>query len=134
MKFPQRGKYDNSATPNEIYKLLINELGFVDVCVDPSRFDFLREEAPDRAYCNPPFSSKFLFIEKACEVSRKGKLIVLLLPADISTRWFTKAFLNVRHLSYLLQEKECTVDEVGTQQCYLSLMENKKFTLLNMTN
>ena len=81
---------DNAPTPKWFYDF-INELGFVDVCIDPNQFDFLKEELPNKAYCNPPFSKKKPFIDKACEEAKKGKLIVMLLPFDPSTKWFIKA-------------------------------------------
>jgi len=85
------GKHDYASTPKWFYNFIVNELGFVDVCLDPNQFDFFRHELPCRAYCNPPFSRKAPFIDRACEEAKKGKLIVMLLPFDSSTKWFVKA-------------------------------------------
>ncbi len=85
--FPKRrGEHDNKPTPDHLYRLIVEELGYEDVC--RPGIDFLRDEVPDRIYCNPPFSKKSLFVERACELSRQGKTVVMLLPLDPSTRWF----------------------------------------------
>jgi len=39
-------------------------------------------------YCNPPYSNPEPFVTKAFEESLFGAKIAMLLPADISTRWF----------------------------------------------
>jgi site-specific DNA-methyltransferase (adenine-specific) len=41
-------------------------------------------------YCNPPYSrgNIYKFVAKAYSESRKGAIVVMLLPADISTAWF----------------------------------------------
>jgi len=85
------GVKDNSLTPLWFYNFIVRELGFVDVCKDPNEFNFLTQSLPEKSYCNPPYSTKEPFIRKACEESKKGKIIVMLLPADISTQWFVDA-------------------------------------------
>lgn len=42
------------------------------------------------SYCNPPYSKGKIdkFVKKAYEESLKGAVVVMLLPADISTRWW----------------------------------------------
>jgi len=39
-------------------------------------------------YCNPPYSNPAPFVEKAYMESLKGAIVVMLLPADVSTSWF----------------------------------------------
>ena len=48
----------------------------------------LEIEWKDKTYCNPPYSNPLPFVKKAIEESKKGKLIVLLLKMDTSTKWF----------------------------------------------
>ena len=91
-----KGEKDESPTPEWFYKFIINELNFVDVCKDPNEFNFFLNELPAKSYCNPPFSEKSRFIYKACRESKKGKLIIMLLPADFSTQWFVNAFWNCK--------------------------------------
>jgi len=86
-----KGEKDNSPTPQWFYDFIVRELGFVDVCKDPNEFNFFIHTHPEKSYCNPPFSNKRPFIEKACQEAKKGKLIVMLLPADFSTQWFVDA-------------------------------------------
>ena len=57
---------------------------------------------PDRCYCNPPFSKKASFVRRACEEATKGKLIVMLLPSDISTKWFADAFFKYKASAILI--------------------------------
>ena len=86
---------DNSKTPSDFYNFIVNELGFVDVCLNPKQFNFF-SELPEKSYCNPPFSRKSEFIYHACREARKGKVIVMLLPADFSTQWFINAYYNCK--------------------------------------
>ena len=41
-----------------------------------------------RTYCNPPYSNPMPWVKKAIAESKKGKLVVMLLRVDTSTRWF----------------------------------------------
>ena len=63
---------------------------YFDPC--PMKFqpeiDALKIEWKDKTYVNPPYSNPLPFIKKAIEESKKGKLIVLLLKMDTSTKWF----------------------------------------------
>jgi len=44
----------------------------------------------DRTYVNPPYSKPEVWVDKAIEENKKGKLIVMLLRMDTSTKWFKK--------------------------------------------
>ena len=52
--------------------------------------DGLDIEWKDKTYVNPPYSKPMPWIEKAIEESNKGKIVVMLLKVDTSTRWFAK--------------------------------------------
>lgn len=41
-----------------------------------------------RIYVNPPYSNPLPFIERAVGLMRAGHLVVMLLPADKSTKWY----------------------------------------------
>jgi site-specific DNA-methyltransferase (adenine-specific) len=79
------------ATPPELYSKLDSEFGFdFDPCPLNPTFDGLQVEWGKVSYCNPPYNriDKPRFIQKAYEEWRKGKTVVLLLPASVGTRQF----------------------------------------------
>jgi phage N-6-adenine-methyltransferase len=87
---------DNWATPKKLYDELDAEFNFdFDPCplnigeIDPSN-DGLIIDWGMRNYVNPPYSRKLkeAFVIKAIEESKKGKLVVMLLPVSTSTKLF----------------------------------------------
>ena len=44
----------------------------------------------DRIFLNPPYSNPMPWVEKAIAESKKGKVVVLLLKHDSSTKWYAK--------------------------------------------
>ena len=47
-----------------------------------------------RNWCNPPYSDITPWVNKAIEQMGKGKLTVMLIPADTSVKWFKLAYEN----------------------------------------
>jgi len=88
IEFPQRGKYDSKPTPKTLYHLIIEQLKFVDVCLDKTKFDATVRLWPNQAYCNPPFSNKQSFVLRAVTSNRAGREVLLYLPFDPTTNWF----------------------------------------------
>ncbi|WP_061992190.1 DNA N-6-adenine-methyltransferase [Sulfolobus acidocaldarius] len=88
IKFPQKGIYDNKPTPKNLYKLITEELKFTDVCLDKNKFNAAVKLWPNRAYCNPPFSNKEVFILRAAASNKAGSEVLLYLPFDPTTSWF----------------------------------------------
>ncbi len=88
IKFPSRGTHDNKPTPSILYHLIINELKFIDVCLDKGKFNAVVKLWPDHSYCNPPFSEKKPFILRAVASNVNGNEVLLYLPFDPSTSWF----------------------------------------------
>ena len=80
---------DNYATPNWIKCIFF---GWYDPCpLNPEPdFNGLKVSWHPRTYVNPPYSNPLPWVEKAIEESKKGKMIVMLLKVDTSTRWFAK--------------------------------------------
>ncbi len=87
---------DNWATPKEFYNKLNEEFNFdFDPCpynespITPET-DGLLMEWGERNFINPPYSrkTKELFVLKAIDEGKKGKLRVLLLPVSTSTKLF----------------------------------------------
>lgn len=53
-------------------------------------FDGLGGGWMDKTFVNPPYSNPLPWVRMAISESKKGKLIILLLKADTSTRWFSE--------------------------------------------
>ena len=80
---------DNYATDKRIMDMFRD---WFDPCpLNPNpEIDGLKIDWKDRTYINPPYSKPLMWVEKAIEENRKGKLIVMLLRMDTSTIWFKK--------------------------------------------
>ena len=81
---------DNWATPKHFYDELDREFHFdFDPC-PLNGTDWLEREWWLSNFVNPPYSRtlKEVFVLKAIEESKKGKLCVMLLPVSTSTRLF----------------------------------------------
>lgn len=82
---------DDWATPPEFLEELKKEFGeMFDPCPLHSKFDGLKIPWKKTNFINPPYSRKLkeLFIRKAFEESKKGKICVMLLPVSTSTKIF----------------------------------------------
>ena len=85
---------DHWSTPDYFYNELDKEFHFdFDPCPlnhDVKTWDGLKIEWGDRCFCNPPYSIelKTKFIHKAIGESKKGSLVVMLLPVSTSTKLF----------------------------------------------
>jgi hypothetical protein len=62
--------------------------------------DGLTEPWATRTWCNPPYSLKQAFIERAIEQT-DSCTSVLLLPASVETRWFRHALAHCTQLAFL---------------------------------
>lgn len=78
---------DNYATDNKIMQLFND---WFDPCpLNPNyKIDGLTIKWKDKTYVNPPYSKPLPWVLKAIEENKKGKLIVMLLRMDTSTKWF----------------------------------------------
>lgn len=65
-------------------------LNMFDPCPFNSNFDGLKIEWMERNFVNPPFSKISKFIDKSIEEHKKGKLVILLIPARTDTKYFKK--------------------------------------------
>ena len=80
---------DSYATPKWLFDVFE---GWFDPCPlnpEPS-FDGLVLDWGGKTYVNPPYSKPLLWVEKAIEEKHKGKLVVMLLRADSSTKYFQR--------------------------------------------
>lgn len=98
-----KNKTDEWATPTSLTRPLSDAVGGFDL--DPASGaedephaenvyteddDGLSQEWFGRVFCNPPFSDKVDWIEKAISEVNGGnaELVVMVLPVDTSTRWY----------------------------------------------
>jgi hypothetical protein len=82
---------DDWETPNYIKDYIKKTYGdYFDPCPIRSSFNGLIIDWENINYINPPYSRKLKeeFIIKALEESKKGKLCIMLLPANTDTRIF----------------------------------------------
>jgi len=87
----RKKEHDNWETPKDLiiyikYKYFGGK-DFYDPCPLNSDFDGLKTEWKERNFINPPYNrkDKELFIRKALEESKNGKVCVMLLPVSTST-------------------------------------------------
>ena len=95
---------DDWATPSYIYDFLNIEFNFdFDPCPLHADFDGLNVEWGERNFINPPYSRKLkeLFIRKAFEESKKGKLCVMLLPVSTSTKIFHEVIYGNAEIRFI---------------------------------
>lgn len=82
---------DDWSTPKYIYDQAL-EKGMFDPCPLLSSVDGLRIEWGEINFVNPPYSNLKAWIEKSIEQSKKGKKVLLLIPARTDTKAFKMLF------------------------------------------
>ena len=82
---------DDWATPKYIYDQAM-EKGMFDPCPLYSSVDGLKIEWGEISFVNPPYSKLKAWIEKSIEQSKKGKKVLLLIPARTDTKAFKMLF------------------------------------------
>ena len=82
-------KSDNWATPKVIYNMFM-EQNYFDPCPLNSNFNGLEIEWKEKNFVNPPYSKIKQFVEKSIIEHKKGKKVVLLIPARTDTRYFRR--------------------------------------------
>ena len=82
-------KSDIYGTDNAIMQLFENWFDPCELSNDELRlFDGLGSDWKDRTFINPPYSNPLPWVKQAIKENKKGKLIVMLLKMDTSTKWF----------------------------------------------
>ena len=84
-------KTDDWATPKYIYDQAM-ENGMFDPCPLFSSVDGLKIEWGEINFVNPPYSNLKAWIEKSIEQTKKGKKVMLLIPARTDTKAFKMLF------------------------------------------
>ena len=80
---------DNWATPKVMYDFYIRN-NYFDPCPLNSNFDGLNIEWKEKNFVNPPYSKIKQFVDKSIEEHKKGKEVILLIPARTDTKYFRK--------------------------------------------
>ena len=115
---------DDWKTPDSLYNELNNEFHFTfDPCPLHSTFDGLIIDWKQSNFINPPYSRKLkeLFIRKAYDESKKGKLCIMLLPVSTSTKIFHEVIYGNAEIRFLKGrvkfEGYNTFGELVTNKC-----------------
>lgn len=80
---------DNWATPKVMYEFY-NKNNYFDPCPLNSDFDGLNINWHQKNFVNPPYSKIKQFVNKAIDEHKKGKEVILLIPARTDTKYFRK--------------------------------------------
>ena len=93
---------DNWETPLWVKQLVKD---YFDPCpLNPNpTIDGLKIEWKDKTYCNPPFSNPLPWVKKAIEENKKGKLIIMMLNVDPSTKWYKELLIANAHFIYFAE-------------------------------
>jgi len=79
---------DNWATPKVVLESLEKEFGpLFDPCPLHGEGG-LEKEWMKKNFVNPPYSDIKSWVKKANDEAKKGKLVVMLIPARTDTKWF----------------------------------------------
>ncbi len=93
---------DNWKTPENFYKELDKEFGFdFDPCPPDPKFDGLNIEWGKINFCNPPYSSIKDWCKKAYEEAKKGKQVVMLIPARTDTRYWHDYIMKATEIRFI---------------------------------
>ena len=89
-------------TPEETYRLLDAEFHFnFDPCPRDFASDGLAKEWGARTFVNPPYNQISKWVYKAAIESRRGKLVVLLIPARTDTRWWHEWVMSATEIRFI---------------------------------
>ena len=94
---------DNWTTPIDVYQALDKEFHFNDdPCpLNPNGSGGLDREWGTSTFVNPPYSKPAPWCQKAFEESRQGKIVVMLLRGDTSTKWFHEWVLGKAEVRFI---------------------------------
>jgi len=126
-------KSDLWRTPKKIYDDLDKEFHFdFDPCPypKPDGFDGLKCEWGFHSFVNPPYSETEKWVKKSIDEYKKGKIVVMILRLDASTRWFRDFILPNAEIR-LFEDRLCFVNTDGKSSrsdhaSILAVMDEKK--------
>lgn len=93
-------------TPSHIYEKLNDEFNFdCDPCPTVEglhKKDMLGSSWGQRNFVNPPYGNEIpKWIKKGYEESKKGKLVVFLIPSRTDTSWWHEYILNADEIRFI---------------------------------
>jgi len=104
---------DTWKTPKAVYQTLDAEFRFdFDPCPADPKFDGLQVEWGQRSFVNPPYSELAKWVSKAHEEWRKGKTVVLLIPARTDTRVWHDYIMDADEIRFI-RGRLCFDDKGG---------------------
>ena len=93
---------DNWNTPKDFYEGLNEEFNFdFDPCPQDPTFDGLIIDWGKSNFVNPPYSQITKWIEKGWRESRRGKVVVMLIPSRTDTRWWHNYCMRAREIRFI---------------------------------
>lgn len=110
--FTPRDISDSWRTPSYLFQWFNKKFNFdMDVCASDENHlvdryftiddDALSQEWGWVNFANIPYSQPMPWIEKAIEQKNRGKITVMLVPADPSTKWFKLGFDNADKVIFI---------------------------------
>lgn len=90
-------------TPESLYNELNAEFKFNDdPCALFDTHDGLERDWGTRTYVNPPYGRTVdRWLRKAVAESKRGKLVVMLLPSRTDTRWWHEYVMNASEIRFI---------------------------------
>lgn len=92
----------NWKTPKAFYQALDSEFQFdFDPCPSIRTFDGLDMGWGERNFVNPPYSEIKDWVTKAYEESKKGRLVVMLIPSRTDTKWWHEYVMKAKEIRFI---------------------------------
>lgn len=91
---------DNWATPSKLYEKFI-KFGFYDPCPINPTIDGLTSEWKEKNFVNPPYSKLKEWIKKSIVENKKGKIVIMLIPARTDTQAFKLLYDYGSHFRFI---------------------------------
>lgn len=93
----------NWRTPKAFYDKLNEEFNFnFDPCPVNPKFDGLKIEWKERNFVNPPYRRELIkWLKKGYEESKKGKLVVFLIPSRTDTRFWHDFVMKADEIRFI---------------------------------
>lgn len=94
---------NNWKTPKKFFKELNKEFNFdFDPCPTNPNFDGLNIEWGKRNFVNPPYGTEIKhWIKKGFEESKKGKLVIFLIPSRTDTRYWHEFIMKANEIRFI---------------------------------
>ena len=93
-------KSDEWATPKYIYDRAM-EKGMYDPCPLGGKEDNLKNDWEKSNFVNPPYSQLLRWVEKSIEQHKKGKSVLLLIPARTDTKAFKMLYQYGSEITFI---------------------------------